>query len=93
MPPPGLEDDLGAELKDAGIKRLGGFAENRSARICPIRLKRQSKVVIRHIETDVIERVECVGAELNQSILAGIEVAPECKVCSGLVRTTINIAA
>lgn len=93
MPPQRLENDLGAELKNAWIESFRGLAENRRARVSAIGLKRESQIVIRQEEIDVVERVECVGTELEHSPLAQAEVPSERQVCRGLAGPAINVPA
>jgi len=91
MPPPLLKGDLGAELKDPRIERLGGFTEDRGARICAIRFERQRKITIRQVEIDIVKEVICVCAELKYSALAQGEAAAECQVCRGLAWSAIDV--
>lgn len=93
MPPRRLENDFGAELKNSWIESFSGLAEDRRARVSPIGLKRESQIVIREEEIDVVERIECVGTELQYSVLAQAEASTERQVCRDLAGAAIRVPA
>ena len=91
LPPPELENDLRAELKDSRIERLGGLTEDRRARIRAVRLKRQRKINVRQIQIDIVESIISIGAELKRFSFSCPKAAPDGNVCVSLARAAIMI--